>query len=93
VIEIIRRKVLSGALARLAGDPGSGERGGAGHFTLIFTVNFKDFSNFKNVTVNFEDILQMGVGAPRANPPRLIGIVYCILHVYINVASLNQYLQ
>jgi hypothetical protein len=27
-------------------DPGSG-RGGAGHFTLKFTANFRDFSNFK----------------------------------------------
>jgi hypothetical protein len=32
----------------------SGERGAAGRFTLQFTVNFKDFSNFKKFTVNFK---------------------------------------
>jgi hypothetical protein len=43
-------------------DPGFGERGGAGRFTLKFTVDFKDFSNSKKFTVRFKDLLQQGGG-------------------------------
>jgi hypothetical protein len=41
-------------------DPGlAGGRRGAGRFRLKFTVNFKDFSSLKHLTVDFKDILQI----------------------------------
>jgi hypothetical protein len=42
---------------------------GKEHFTLKFTVNFKDCFQLKNFTVNFKDFFQMKGVARRLRPP------------------------
>jgi hypothetical protein len=51
-------------------DPGSGERGGAGRFTLKFTVNFKSFFQLKKIRVQFQRFFANKTG--RAPLPRLL---------------------
>jgi hypothetical protein len=51
------------------------------HFKIYGTVKFKDFSNLKNVTVNFKDFFQIRVRTACTPPPgpegyRLFSVVF-----------------